>query len=183
MARLRDGSTRNGTIVTPSGCAGSITRCPVPVSSRSARIVGVTFFREIVNGRIRVNDIGMAAQTVWGAIPAHFPGVRLDAFVVMPNHVRGVIVITPTATPPTTRGSEPGRPAGPSSCSVGAIVGSYKSAVSRRVNRMGDASSTPTGPVWQRNYHEVIVRDDDALRRIRAYIEANPRNSNRARGR
>lgn len=161
-------------------------------------------FGEIANGGMRLNDAGMAAQAVWRAIPAHFPTVRLDAFVVMPNHVHGVIVIAPTAAT-TTRGSDAGRasphncasperpgsrgpnvagtgrPAGPPSCSVGAIVGSYKSAASRRINRLRDASYPPIGPIWQRNYYEVIVRDDGALQRIRAYIVANPRNWNRAR--
>src|SRR6185312_7959509 len=53
-------------------------------------------FGEISRGRMHLNAAGMAAQTVWAAIPVHFPRVRLDAFVVMPNHVHGIILIAGT---------------------------------------------------------------------------------------
>lgn len=133
---------------------------------------------------MRVNDAGTVAETVWRAIPAHFPHVRLDAFVVMPDHIHGVVVTTPVGIPKTGRGSDSdpaaGRPTGAPSCSVGAIIGLYKSAVSRRINQLRD---TPGAPVWQRDHYENIVRDDDALRRIRAYIEANPRRGSAASGR
>lgn len=195
-------------------------------------------FGDIANGRMRLNDAGVAADTVWRAIPTHFPHVRLDAFVVMPNHVHGVVVITtpgipggrvgathasplqchapsdpthapfePTDASPRPTDASPARPTssapvwrrapphshgdpipprataratGPTPCSVGAIVGAYKSAVSRRINQLRD---TPGAPIWQRDYYERIVRDDDALRRIRAYIEANPRRWDAPRGR
>ena len=52
-------------------------------------------FGDIVNGEMRVNDIGRVAQLLWDEIPAHFPEVETDAWVVMPNHVHGVLVITP----------------------------------------------------------------------------------------
>ncbi len=55
--------------------------------------------------------------------------------------------------------------------SVGVIVGSFKSAVSKRVNQI---RQTPGAPVWQRNYYEHIIRDDGALDRIRKYIANNP---------
>jgi REP element-mobilizing transposase RayT len=54
---------------------------------------------------------------------------------------------------------------------LGAIVGQYKSAVTKRINRI---RKTPGTPVWQRNYYEHIIRNEDELRRIREYIRLNP---------
>ena len=127
-------------------------------------------FGEIVNGEMRLNDIGRVAHRMWEEIPTHFPQVGIDAWVVMPNHIHGVIVI---AGPPVgaTHASPLQRPAGPPKRSIGAIVGSYKSAVSKRINAM---RGTPGASVWQRNYYEHIIRNESALNRIRQYIADNP---------
>src|SRR6185312_4932475 len=162
-------------------------------------------FGEISRGRMHLNAAGMAAQTMWAAIPVHFPRVRLDAFVVMPNHVHGIILIggtdaatddadgsvpddadelvrathasplrsprcSPQCSPPQ---SPPHHPHGPPRRSIGAIIGSYKSAVSRHINQLRRPRS---GLVWQRNYYERIIRDYPSLQRVRKYIYANPRN-------
>ncbi len=65
----------------------------------------------------------------------------------------------------------PLRPSGPPRRSIGAIVGSYKSVVSKRINEL---RGTPGAPVWQRNYYEHIIRDASSLNRIREYIANNP---------
>ena len=120
-------------------------------------------FGEIVNGQIRLNDAGRVAQMMWKAIPAHFPHVEIDAWIVMPNHVHGIIIIVGA----THASPQSGPPKG----SLGAIVGSYKSAVSRQINQL---HRTPGATVWQRNYYEHIIRDAAALDRIRKYISDNP---------
>ena len=104
---------------------------------------GTCLFGEIVNGQMRLNDAGRVAQMVWKAIPDHFPQVEIDASVVMPNHVHGIIIIVgATHASPSTQ-------SGPPKGSLGAIVGSYKSAVSREINQL---HRTPGALVWQRNY-------------------------------
>jgi REP element-mobilizing transposase RayT len=134
-------------------------------------------FGEITNGLMQANAHGEVALTCWHSIPSHFPNVRLDAFVVMPNHIHGIIVIdgivAETRDVEATHASPlPNVPRGPQQASIGAIVGSYKSAVTRRVNAM---RGTPGWPVWQRNYYEHVIRDEDEFYRIVAYIEENPR--------
>jgi len=89
----------------------------------------------------------MTAEECWREIPGHFPEVTLDAFVVMPNHVRGTIMV----------GAGHAR-------RLPVIVGSFKAAVSKRVGI----------PVWQRNYYEHVVRGEEDLNRIRDYIDNNP---------
>jgi putative transposase len=129
-------------------------------------------FGEIVDGEMILNDYGRVADEFWRAIPKHFPNVELGAFVIMPNHIHGIIVITDVGAtqcvaPTVTITS----PCGPKSRSIGAIVGSFKSAVSYRLNKQFNITN-----IWQRNYHERIIRDDDEWNKIHLYIEANPAN-------
>ena len=126
---------------------------------------GTCLFGEIMNEQMRLNDAGRVAQMVWKTIPNHFPQVEIDASVVMLNHVHGIIIIVGA-----THASPP-RQSGPPKGSLGAIVGSYKSAVSRRINQL---HRTPGATVWQRNYYEHIIRNDTALNRLRQYIIDNP---------
>jgi REP element-mobilizing transposase RayT len=139
-------------------------------------------FGEIKNGEIQLNDFGKIADECWRAIPEHFPFVELGTHVVMPNHVHGVIVIRDDDSisdgvaaqhvgathwvAPTTIIT---RPAGPKRGSLGAIIGAYKMAVTRRIQREHNATG-----IWQRNYYEHIIRDEKDLQRITDYIEANP---------
>jgi REP element-mobilizing transposase RayT len=123
-----------------------------------------------------LNEYGQVVQACWDEIPCHFSHVALDAFAVMPNHVHGIIVIAhrnvgtgvgATHASPLPSSSPPH---GPQPQSVGAIVGSFKSATTNRINEM---RGTPGTPVWQRDYYEHIVRDEQELHRIREYILTN----------
>jgi REP-associated tyrosine transposase len=137
-------------------------------------------------------ELKSVAEEVWRAVVGACGGF-IDDFIVMPNHVHGIIWIPH----PTTVGARqpqrsysarrsstllvpqtvhpvasPLRTAvGPPSGSLGAIVGSFKSATAKRINNL---RSTPGNPVWQRNYYEHIIRDEDDLARIRQYIRDNP---------
>lgn len=148
----------------------------------------VCMFGDISGGEMRLNDTGRIVEQCWGEIPEHFSNVDLDAFVVMPNHLHGIIVITPPVgathespmpdarLPPagaTHASPLPGGVwhGGPRRQSLGVIVGSFKSAVTRRLNLMHGASG-PT--MWQRNYFEHIIRSDESLSSIRQYVFDNP---------
>jgi REP element-mobilizing transposase RayT len=145
----------------------------------------VCLFGEVVDGEMRLNDLGEIVRECWLAIPDHFPNTALDAFVIMPNHVHGIIWIVNAVTDDivgATHASplQPQHPVsplrlvlppGPKRQSIGAIVGSFKSAASKRIN---EHRGTPGIPVWQRNYYEHIIRTEDSLARIREYIAGNP---------
>jgi REP element-mobilizing transposase RayT len=122
-------------------------------------------------------DIAAVINWAWRGIPDHFPSAGVDAFVVMPNHVHGIIVLKHRsfvgarhASPLRTRAS------GPAPRSLGALVSGFKSTVTRELRSLGlwDGS-----PFWQRNYYERIIRDDDELVRVRSYIAENPANWSR----
>ncbi len=138
-------------------------------------------FGEIVGEEMQRNWCGEIAAACWQAIPNHFAAVKLDAFVVMPNHVHGIILIdTPDSTMESAQGDGVGaqhaaplrtHPHVVQSGSLSAIVRSYKSAVANQINA---CHQTPGKRIWQRNYYEHIVRNDRALNAIREYILFNP---------
>ena len=125
---------------------------------------------EIVKGEMRLNGSGRVVRAKWENIPRNFPDVEMDAFVVMPNHLHGIIVITgdPLGEAPAPPLQYP--PSGPPGRSVGSIVGSYKSAVTKRINAI---RGTRGKSVWQRNYYEQIIRNEAHLNRVRQYIDDN----------
>jgi REP element-mobilizing transposase RayT len=144
-------------------------------------------FGAIGEDGIRLSPIGQTTQDFWRQIPAHFPNVALDEFVVMPNHLHGIIVmrverIQPKQTEPPVgveyiqplpniQPRPPQRNAYQHIIprSIGSIVRSYKASVTRWCRRAGYADFQ-----WQRDYYEHIIRDEHALERIRHYIIGNP---------
>lgn len=125
-------------------------------------------FGEIIDGCVRLNPLGTIVAQEWVKTRRVRPNVEIDAWVVMPNHLHGIIVIRDAQ-----RGHQPdgASPFQSPSQTIGAIVRGVKAAVTRQVNDMRD---TPGVTVWQRNYHEHIVRDQRELDRIRDYIATNP---------
>ncbi len=132
---------------------------------------GECLLGEVVNGGMELSEWSKIAWDCWQAIPEHFPHVELNAFAVVPNHIHGIVVITrpvvgaqyaaPLQAPPTD--AQPGP--------LGVIIRSFKSAATRRINRL---RGMPGSPFWQRNYWEHIIRNDASLNRIRTYIQSNP---------
>ena len=121
-------------------------------------------FGECADGKFNFNEAGQFVKQCWFDIPRHFPHAELDAFVVMPNHVHGIIVITDSVGAkhfsPLPRGT---------SKTIGSIVRGFKIGVTKwfRIN-------TDIFTVWQRNYYEHVIRNEESLNRIREYIQNNP---------
>ena len=141
-------------------------------------------FGDIVDGKIRLNTAGSAVQVTWNELPRRFAHLRLDAFVVMPNHVHGIAAFVGAglalpgddgaarkgaASSTPTRG-DAGNGAAGGAPTLGDVVRAFKSLSAIHVNRLLMRS----GPLWQRNYYEHVIRDEDELNRIREYITNNP---------
>ncbi len=142
-------------------------------------------FGNVVEGKMALNPFGRVAATYWARIPRHFPYIELGAWVVMPNHIHGILIITDVTNdveeplPPfavegvDVNSLAPSKPplVGALSGSLGAVIGNYKSVTARRINTMRHISD---GLVWQRNYWEHIIRTPESHIKIEDYIANNP---------
>jgi len=126
-------------------------------------------FGDVLEDEMQINAIGRVVQTCWEAIPQHNQDVELDAFVIMPNHIHGIVVRNEDKSQLAV--SSPGQLHAPNAGSLGSIIGTYKAAVSRQINRLNPLERVI---VWHRNYHDHIIRDEHSLNSIRMYIELNP---------
>ncbi len=122
-------------------------------------------FGEIANGQMNLTDVGQSAQNCWNAIPEHFPFVILDEFVVMPNHVHGIVVIDQQEPRPSDINRF-----GPQSKNLASIVRGYKIGVTKFARQ----HQIPFD--WQPRYHDHVIRNAQELARIRKYIKENPQN-------
>ncbi len=131
-----------------------------------------SMFGAITDGVVCLNACGRVIREEWERTAIVRPNIDLDAFVIMPNHIHGTIVITHSVEINPARATRWVAPTLPAN-SLGAIIGQFKSPVTKRIQRLPDA---PTHPIWQRNYYEHIIRNAQSLDQIRAYIENNPSN-------
>ena len=123
---------------------------------------------------MRLNPFGEIVHREWFRTTGLRANIELreDEMVVMPDHVHGVMRIVGDHDPVgATRRVAPTGASGPAAGSVGAIIGQFKSVVAKQINTL---RNTPGVPVWQRNYYEHVIRDDESLTRIRQYIVENP---------
>ena len=125
-------------------------------------------FGEVVNGEMQLNDFGRIVQTVWNELPNHYSGMECDAFVVIPNHVHGIVVLNDL---PVGAGFKPAPTRTGINHRLAEIVRAFKTFSSRRVN---DLRKTQGLPLWQRNYFEHVIHNEESLNRIRQYILDNP---------
>jgi putative transposase len=138
----------------------------------------------IQNEKVVLSETGMIAQEEWIRTSAVRPDVELDEFVIMPDHIHGVLVLhddrkgvqvfvrANSNSPIRESEPSPGRtPIRSPSRTVGAIIRGFKGATTKRVNEL---FGTPGRPLWQRNYYEHVIRDEKDLDRIREYIRLNP---------
>lgn len=139
-------------------------------------------YGKIRSGEVELNRMGRIAEEKWLALPDHFPQVFLDAFIIMPTHMHGILFIVEEEAKAThrhvrARHASPIRKArGPKQGSLGAIIGSYKSAVTKAVNQLRGTSGQSA---WHRNYYERVIRNEKELAEIRHYIEDNAIKANR----
>jgi putative transposase len=125
-------------------------------------------FGEIVDGRAIMNERGKAVERQWLRSAQIRREMQLDAFVVMPSHIHGIVIIGDRTVNVGAHGRAPLHRA---PRSVGSFIAGFKSAVTRCIN---ETRGTPGLPVWQRNYYEHIIRDEGDLNRVRQYIIDNP---------
>lgn len=146
-------------------------------------------FGEVVDGEMMLNNAGEIVYWEWLELPKRLRFIELGAFVVMPNHLHGILIfhanvgatrkgLTNTLSgdvslPPVNIEGIDGSPLprGPKPASLGAILAQFKSRATKRLWKIPSSKGTP---IWQRNYYEHIIRDENDLQNKTDYIEANP---------
>ncbi len=147
-------------------------------------------FGEVAAGGLRLNEYGRLVADEWMRTASVRPYVTLDAWVVMPNHIHGIVIINdmtvvgasrrlaPTTLdvdagqhPPTPPDVDGDTPHGLQPGSIGAIMAQFKSLTTKHINAQ---RGTPGALVWQRGYYDHIVRTPRELDAIRRYIQHNP---------
>jgi len=162
------------------------------------------FFGEVLEDAVILNQYGKIARDEWIRTAEVRDNVEIDEFVIMPNHIHGIIIILPNSNShghmvensvantdnpmglshtPVARSIEPSpqtgqcdwplhvMPKSPKN-NLGAFIRGYKSAVTSAVLKLSDSKNS----VWQRNYHEHIIRNEEDLSKVRNYIRRNPAN-------
>ena len=122
---------------------------------------------------MRLNQYGEIVENEWIKSAVIRPDIKLDKYIVMPNHFHGIVIINPVGAnccSPLPLMSIQTRPS-MKPRSLSSIMAGFKSAVTKQINIIRNAPGTP---VWQRNYYEHIIRNENALNNIRQYIVNNP---------
>ena len=117
-------------------------------------------FGGVVAGEMVLNAAGDIARQEWQKTVEMRPNVVSDVFVVMPNHLHGILNMTEAESGRVQRAP-----------TLGDIVRGYKSAVTRQIAAL---RLSPNSTVWQRNYYEHIIRDEKSYLQIADYIQTNP---------
>lgn len=137
----------------------------------------IHLFGEVANGEIRLNAYGNIAHEQWIRLRKRFLPSDFATFVIMPNHIHGIIHIVRGAGEKfehDSTGNPPQRPYEDlhvTPGSLGTIVRAYKASVTYRINAIRGYTHPP---VWQRNYYEHIIRNEKEYEQIKDYIDANP---------
>ncbi len=134
------------------------------------------FFGEINNRKMNLSPLGVIANILWHEIPHHAQFVELGDFVIMPNHIHGILILdkpinqqSPEQIPlESTIGQNRFQNIGKNT--VSSIIGSYKSAVTKHANRLEFENG------WQSRFHDHIIQNDSDYQRISDYIIDNPQN-------
>jgi len=155
----------------------------------------MSYFGHIQNGQMQLSKIGQLAHNFWNEIPKHFPHILLDAFIIMPNHMHGILIIPPihshsewdgdalgnrvqtlqcnvsSDADADGRGAIPHNKMGkisPNPGSISTIIRSYKSATTKYARKINPNFG------WQPRFYDHIIRDKIAYENIQNYINKNP---------
>jgi putative transposase len=116
-------------------------------------------FGTVIDGTMHLSDAGERVTDVWAKLPRHYSHASLDAFVVMPNHVQGIVILGQDVLPDAKRAP------------LSEVIRGFKTYSARQVNEIRGVTGAP---VWQRNYYERIIRNERELLSVTRYIVENP---------
>ncbi|RED92232.1 transposase [Marinoscillum furvescens] len=143
----------------------------------------ICWFGDVVDGKMRLSEMGDIANKCWREIPTHFPFVKLGNHVIMPNHVHGIVIIdkpydhpvvietqdfASLSPPPSPQSIPPKNQFGPQSKNLASIIRGFKIGVTKNARLINPDFA------WQSRYHDHIIRNEKSFQNISAYIKNNP---------
>ncbi|MDH3944147.1 MAG: transposase [Anaerolineae bacterium] len=133
-------------------------------------------FGDVIEEAMVLNDVGEIVKSEWKRTDVLRPNVALDEFVVMPNHLHGILIINDVGAdrrPPAEpeKRAHISAPLHRKGGTIGSIVAGFKSTSTKQINILRE---TPNQQIWQRSYHDRIIRNDTELQALREYITSNP---------
>lgn len=130
-------------------------------------------FGEIRQGKMKLNDAGTVVQKIWEELGSTYRGVTTDEFVIMPNHVHGIIAISAGKGTDTAGPHEKGAPA---MVTLPGVVYHFKSYTTARYHFGAALLDWPplSGRLWMKNHHEGVIRTEKELAAVRQFIRYNP---------
>ena len=127
----------------------------------------ILFFGEIINGEMHLNNVGQIVKNTWNTIPQRFPNIGLDEYIIMPNHLHGII--TNLGAISTAQYISSNNPLSSHLSLLGETIRTFKSASTHQIRKTAMPNFC-----WQNSYHDHIIRKDNDLNYIRQYITTNP---------
>ena len=127
-----------------------------------------SIFGEVVGEEVKLNEYGEIVEISWLDLPNHYEHISLDSFIIMPNHIHGIVVISDTEANGVGAGL---KPAPTQRHALPEVMRAFKTFSARQINQQRRA---PGVPLWQRGYFDHIIRNETDLDRIRDYISTNP---------
>lgn len=126
-------------------------------------------FGEIINDVMRLNKFGILVRDEWIQSSQIRAEIIIGEYIIMPNHLHSIVMIS--SRNKLDHSDRSLGYAGPKSQSISSLVAGFKSSATKKIN---EVRNMPSSPVWQRNYHEHIIRNQESLNQIREYIIHNP---------
>jgi len=125
-------------------------------------------FGSVRNGQVKLNELGTFVLECWTAVPQHFEHAIVDAHIVMPNHLHGIVVLHSGERPGKEQSEKFQKPV---AGSIPTLVRAFKAAVTLRARR---AAIELSDPLWQRSYYERVLRSGKEFTDATRYILENP---------
>ena len=129
----------------------------------------ISHFGEVTNEEMVLNTLGDTAKTFWEQIPIHYKNVELDYFVIMPNHIHGIIILNERRDVACNVSTNEMGKISPKRNSLSVVIRGFKSALTKYAHENGIINFC-----WQPRFYDRIIRNEKELFEIRKYIEENP---------
>jgi REP element-mobilizing transposase RayT len=128
-------------------------------------------FGEVAQDRVVLGPVGAIVAQAWDWLPTQYPYLELDTWMLMPNHLHGILILHEDTMIAMRRGGSRAAPTQDERKPLGQLIGAFKTVSTKEVNRL---RGTPGAPLWQRGFYEHIIRNENDLVRIREYTLTNP---------